>query len=147
VANINLTVTRGDTLLLRFRFRNTVTKLPIDITGWQLYLTFKPDLALPDTSSSAIQQVYDLAATDAQSLLFANRDAVNGDVTLRLGPEKTSIFQNGRKYSWDLQRVVEVDDGTAVVGHDAFTYAQGQATVAADATLTYAVRPIGTLLP
>lgn len=150
MANINLQVVRGDTLLLRFRFRNSVTKLPIDITDWKFYLTFKPDLALPDTSSSVIQQIFDLSVADPNLLKVTSLDAPNGDVTVRLGPEKTTLFQSGRKYSWDMQRVIEIVETVAlvdtVVGHDVFTYAQGQATVVVDSTLTYAANPIGTVL-
>lgn len=147
MANINLQIVRGDTLLIRFRFRNSVTKLPIDITGWIFYLTFKPDTALPDSSSSVIQQIYQIGASDPNLLKITALDAPNGDVTIRLGPEKTVLFQAGRKYNWDMQRVIEIVDGSdIVVGHDVFTYAQGQATVVVDSTLTYAVNPIGTQL-
>lgn len=150
MANINLSVVRGDTLLLRFRFRNSVTNLPIDITDWQFYLTFKPDLNLPDTSSSTIQQIYDLSVADPNLLKVTALDAPNGDITIRLGPEKTSLFQSGRKYNWDLQRVIEitetVDAVETVIGHDAFTYAQGQATIVVDSTITFAANAVGTVL-
>lgn len=144
MAILNLAIVRGDTFLLRLRFRNSVTKLPIDITDWTFYLTFKPDLALPDASTAVIQQSYDLSVADPNLLKYTALDAPNGDITIRLGPEKTSLFQASRKYSWDFQRTIQiVDNLDVVVGHDVFTYAQGQASILADSTLTYAINPIG----
>lgn len=143
MAILDLPIVRGDTLLLRFRFRNSVTKLPIDISNWLFYLTFKPDIALPDSSSSTIQQIYDLSVSDPNSLKWTALDAPNGDITFRLGPEKTALFYPSRKYDWDLQRVIKKVASSTVVGYDVFTYAQGKSTVSADVSLTYITIPIG----
>lgn len=137
-----ITIIRGDTLKLRFRFRDADTLLPIDITDWKLYLTFKPDVNLPDASSSAIQEIYDLSVADPLFLKVISVTPAAGDLTIRLGPEKTKLFLPTRKYQWDLQRVEPITEDTGVGGillrdHNVTTYATGVATVSADVTLTY----------
>lgn len=151
MAILPITIVRGDTLKLRFRFRDSFTQLPVDITDWKLYLTFKPDSTLPDNSASTIQQIYDLSETDSLSLKILDLNAPAGDVTLRLGPEKTKLFFPARKYLWDLQRVQTITESVGpdeiLRDHDVTTYVNGTATVTADITLSYLQGTLGEPLP
>lgn len=136
-----ISITRGDTLFLKLRFRNKSTALPINIANWFLYVTFKADLALPDSSTSVIQQTFDLATPDA--LKFSDLSAANGEVTLRFSPEKTKLFSLGRTYHWDIQRRTNIIQSSTLVDTDVQTYFIGTAKIVSDVTQNYLSAALG----
>ena len=132
----------GDTLNIDFTFINKVTKLPEDITGWILYLTFKPDAAMADQNPKTIQIKYELAVADTLGLKYTNLQAVNGKVRLRVSPERTKLLTLGKVY-WDLQRVIPIyDSGANLKDHDVITLEKRTSTVVYQVTQTYLEGPL-----
>ena len=129
---------RGDTTLLKLVFRDT-QDLPVDITGWILYVTLKLDNDLLDNATSGVIQVKaELGVSDPQGLVYRNLNAVGGIVVIRIGPEKTSTLVGGETYKWDVQRSVTILNGDdELVDHDMTTLASGSVRVLADTTRTF----------
>lgn len=99
---------------------------------------------MTDSSSSTIQQTFDLAVPD--SLKFSGLNAANGEVILRLSPEKTKLFNIGRTYFWDIQRRTNIIQSGVLVDTDVQTYFSATAKIVADVTQNYLPAPIGSTL-
>lgn len=127
----------GDTLNIDFTFIDKVTKLPVDITGWVLYLTLKPDPAMTDQNPKTIQAKYDLAIADPLALMYSNLIPASGKVRLRISPERTKLLTLGKVY-WDLQRVIPIrDSGGFLKDHDVITLEKRTSVVVYEVTKTY----------
>ena len=98
---------RGDTLTLTLTFTDKVTGDPIDITGWDIWLTLKDDKA--DLDAAAAMQV--------KVSVPAGPNATNGVATFVATSDNTDIPIG--TYQYDFQRVVAgspPDVVTIVVG-------------------------------
>jgi hypothetical protein len=132
----------GDSLEVKFRFINAETKIPLDITGWILYWTFKPDKNMTDQNPRAVVQKIVLSVADVLGLKYKNLDGVNGLVTLRLSPELTNKFIEGKLY-WDLQRVIPIrNSANELKDHDVITYHRGECLATYHVTKTYLEGPL-----
>ena len=85
---------RGDTLTLTLTFTDKITGDPVDITGWDVWLTLKNELS--DLDAAAAMQV--------TLTVPAGPDAVNGIATFIATSEDTAIPV--ATYKYDFQRVI-----------------------------------------
>lgn len=126
----------GDTLNIDFTFIDKVTKLPVDITGWILYITIKSDYAMTDQNPKTVQVKYDLSIADPLGLMYSNLIPASGKVRLRISPERTKLLTLGKVY-WDLQRVIPIYDAGNLKDHDVITLEKRTSTVVYEVTNTY----------
>ena len=112
---------RGDTVAYRVAIDNgSPTPLPVDITGWTVWLTFKSALGIED--GGAALQVKSLAGDHVDD------DPVNGLMYVTITSDDSFTIYPGT-YTYDFQRVIE---GTNPL--DVKTFASGKVKVLEDVT-------------
>ena len=127
----------GDTLNIDFTFIDKVTKLPVDITDWILYITIKSSIEMTDQNPRTVQVKYDLSVADPLALMYTNLIPTSGKVRLRISPERTKLLTLGKVY-WDLQRVTPIyDSGGFLKDHDVITLEKRTSLVVYEVTKTY----------
>ena len=89
----------GDTKTLKFDIKRSTDQSPIDISNWEIYVTFK--FSKDDTDGDAILQKVFTMPADANSAI--------GQGVGVLTSEDTNKFTEESKYYYDIQRVITGD--------------------------------------
>jgi hypothetical protein len=110
----NIDIYQGDDYSWGFEF--TANDVPIDITGWSIYLTAKRNITDPD-SSAVIQKI-----------VTSHTDPVNGKSAMNLTHTETDAFPEG---------ILIYDIQIKTLAGEIHTIYKGQMKVSADVTLAY----------
>ena len=87
----------GDTKILNFAITKQSDASVIDISGWEIYVTFKFDKEDAD-GSAVLQKAF---------VVPADTDAANGLYSAVLTSDDTNQFTEEGSYHYDIQRVIQ----------------------------------------